>query len=183
MKLLAHITDTDKGRAEQSLREHCLNTAEYAALNIGSTGLCHTAFLAGILHDAGKAKAEFVNYIERAYQGGKADRGSVNHTFAGVIWLLEKYHTGEKVTWESMACEVVGYAIGSHHGMFDCVDLDGKNGFLHRLQKDKKEICYQEAMDNEGDVSKGPKECLFSGQYDGQAYVVVCYLWRPKGYQ
>ena len=148
MNLLAHITDAGDGRVEQGLKEHCLHTGEYAARGIGSVGLCHTAYLAGILHDAGKAKTEFVDYIEKAYQGEKVDRGSVNHTFAGVIWILERYHTDTSSIWEKLASETIGYAVGSHHGMFDCVDLNGGNGFLYRLKKDKKEIFYQEAMHN-----------------------------------
>ena len=139
MDLFAHLTNIDSNRIEQSLKEHCLNVAEYATESIGSLGVYYTVYLAGVLHDLGKAKLEFVEYIEKAYRGERVERGSVNHTFAGVIWLFEKYHTTSSSKWERLACEIIGYAVGSHHGIFDCVDLDGKNGFLHRLKKDKKE--------------------------------------------
>ena len=148
MNLLAHLTNVDGKRIEQSLKEHCLNVAEYATESIGSAKLYHIVYLAGVLHDAGKAKLEFAEYLEKAYGGEKTIRGSVNHTFAGVIWLFESYHTSMSTKWERLTCEVIGYALGAHHGMFDCVDLDGKNGFIHRLKKDKEEISYREAMGN-----------------------------------
>lgn len=147
MYCLAHLTNIDGERREQGLKEHCFQVAEYASESIGNAKLYHTAYLAGLLHDMGKAKSEFVTYLEDAYQGKEVKRGSVNHTFAGVVWLLEKYHN-TTIVWERMACEVIGYAVGSHHGMFDCVDLDGENGFLHRLQKDREFLCYQEAVNN-----------------------------------
>lgn len=92
MNLLAHVTNIDNKRIEQSLKEHCFHTAEYASESIGNVPLHHTVYLAGILHDMGKAKTEFITYLEDAYRGKEVTRGAVNHTFAGVIWLLEKYH-------------------------------------------------------------------------------------------
>lgn len=148
MKLLAHITKATGERKEESLKEHSENTAAYAAGSIGDANLYHAAYLAGITHDVGKAKREYETYLEEAFHGRKVVKGAVNHTFAGVIWLFEKYHTDRSTSMERLTCEIIGYAIGSHHGMFDCADLDGKNGFLHRLQKDKKEICYDEAIEN-----------------------------------
>lgn len=146
--LTAHLADINGIRTEQSLKEHCFQTAEYAAASIGKAKFFHLVYLAGLIHDMGKAKAEFTEYLEAAYRGEDVKRGAINHTFAGVIWLLEKYHKDDSTKWEKLTCEIIAYAAGSHHGMFDCVDLDGKSGFLHRLQTDRKELCYAEAVRN-----------------------------------
>lgn len=148
MKLLAHLTLCDGVKIEQSLEKHCLKAAEYASRTLADSNLYYTGYLAGILHDMGKAKHSFNCYLEKAFAGEKVIPGSVNHTFAGVIWLFEKYHTKSASVFERLTCEVIGYAIGAHHGMFDCVNLDGKNGFEHRLKKEKAEIHYEEAVEN-----------------------------------
>ncbi len=148
MNLLAHITEVNGVRVEQTLKDHCLQTARYAAESVERTGLFHTAYLAGLLHDMGKAKREYVEYLEAVHKGESRKRGSVNHTFAGVIYLFDKHHAEGADAYEKLACEVVGYAIGAHHGLFDCEDLDGKNGFVYRCEKDRAEIGYQEAVGN-----------------------------------
>lgn len=148
MKLLAHLTKVEEKRIEQSLHEHCTKAAEYAAQCLKDSNLFYTGYVAGILHDMGKATNAFNGYLENAFSGKKVVRGSVNHTFAGVIWLLEKYHGTTASKWEKLTCEILGYAMGAHHSMFDCTDLDGKNGFQHRLQKGKEEMFYKEAVEN-----------------------------------
>ena len=92
---LAHLCideETNKERS-QSLRDHNRRVGEYAAQTLESVGFSSLGMLAGILHD-GKGTQKFQNYIRNAVEGKKVQRGSVNHTFAGCIYILEKYHGG-----------------------------------------------------------------------------------------
>lgn len=148
MKLFAHLTNKSGIREEQSLRAHCVRTAEYASACVENIGFYHMAYLAGLLHDMGKATKKYNDYLEAAFAGEPVVRGSVNHTFAGVIYILENFHTELASPIDKLTAEIISYAIGAHHGLFDCVDLEGKNGFLHRLRKDKAELCYEEAQHN-----------------------------------
>lgn len=150
MRMIAHLKEENGIRKEQTLKEHCLNTAKYAAECMKTVGLYNSGYLAGILHDMGKATGNFNTYLEKAVNGEDVSKGSVNHTFAGVIYLMEKYHinTSSDNAWNMLTSEIISYAIGSHHGIFDCVDLEDKNGFIHRLEKNREEIRYEEALEN-----------------------------------
>ena len=134
----AHI----RGGSEiQSATEHSRNTAKYASQCLGVAGFAHTGQLLGLLHDCGKFKAEFANYIKDPH----GVRGSVNHTFAGCRLLLEKYHGGTDAL-RQLTAEMAAVAVGSHHGLFDCVDEHAHSGFLHRMQK--QDIGYEECVRN-----------------------------------
>lgn len=146
-KFLAHITEIDGHRAEHFLADHCREAAHIASDALTGAGLPKTGRLIGMLHDMGKYSGKFQSYIEAAFQGEKVKAGSVNHSFASVIWLLENYHNTED-PYQKLACEMLSYAVGSHHGLFDPLDVYGKNGFVHRLEKSREELCYEEAVHN-----------------------------------
>ena len=138
---LAHIRMGETGKAEQSLSEHCRNTARYAGACLGGVGLEQTGTLLGLVHDCGKFKKEFQEYLADP----NGIRGSVNHTFAGTRLLLERYHaSGDGM--QRLAAELLAFASGSHHGLFDCVDESKKSGFDYRLAKEH--IGYNECVKN-----------------------------------
>jgi len=145
-KNLAHITEINGEKIEQSVSTHSINVANYAADKLKGMNLYHTAYLAGLLHDMGKCTGKYQDYLEKAARGEDVVRGSVNHTFCGCIYLLKHYHAGKSQGFGTMTCEILVYAIGSHHGQFDCVTLENTSGFEHRLNKDAAEISYDEAV-------------------------------------
>lgn len=138
----AHIRENG---TVQSVAEHCKNTARIAAKCMPSL-LTHTAYLAGLLHDMGKYTDLFSDYIRKAANGEPVRRGSVNHTFAGVRFAMERWHGSGMTQQGQLTCELIACAVGSHHGLFDCIDPDGKDGYAHR--RNKKEIQYDQAREN-----------------------------------
>ena len=138
----AHIRED---RQVQSVKAHCLETAEIAAERLTPVGLEAAARLAGIMHDSGKMTEAFRTYIVKAAAGESVKRGSVNHTFAGVQYLLRSYHNC-KDAFALLTSELLAYAVGAHHGQFDVVDVEGQSGFEHRL--DCITNNYEEAVDH-----------------------------------
>ena len=136
MEYPAHIRNVDGKKYIQTVEEHCHGVAEIAAELLSDIGLEKTAYLAGMVHDLGKFSENFKNYIEKAADGEKVQRGSVNHTFAGVRFLLEKHSDEQLSGFSDIVLEIIAYAVGAHHGLFDCVDDNNNNGFTKRIQKE-----------------------------------------------
>lgn len=149
---IAHITKSENGYIEQSVAEHVRNVAYLSANNLEHLNLYNAAYLAGLLHDLGKCKQEFEQYIVAAANGEETHKGKVNHTFSGVIWLWQKYHQINSTDEQKFACEIIAFSIGSHHGLFNSVSEDGADGFMHRLEymqdNEMHQIHYEESVEH-----------------------------------
>lgn len=139
---LTHVKrdESQKIQAEEPVIEHLRQTAARAAQDLAPVGLSQAGYTAGLLHDMGKCTKRFLAYI----RDGVGRRGEVNHTFAGVRLLLERFHHSPPQTLEDIATELLALAVGEHHGLLDCVSRDGENGFRHRMTKEG--IDYEEAV-------------------------------------
>lgn len=143
----AHICREDAGVRYQTLTDHNRNTAQYAKKALEEAHLGNAAYLAGLVHDAGKATEAFQTYLHKAVFEGGAAPGSVNHTFAAVRLLLNRYHKQQGTDpYAPLTSELLSYAAGAHHGLFDCVDDGSHSGFQHRLEKENTQA--EEAIPN-----------------------------------
>ena len=138
---IAHIKD---GR-EQTVKTHCENVAEYAAREAEKVGLSNTLRLTGLLHDIGKSTQEFNDYIHNASLNSVYMQ-KVNHSSAGGRYLYEIIGKPDKII-EALVCQMIAYAVISHHGLSDLVNLSGENRFEKRIYPEK-DNHYDEAILN-----------------------------------
>ncbi len=143
----AHIKvdkETKVVEQRQSVLEHCRKVAEYASESLRDVNLSGCGYLVGLIHDMGKMKTEFRDYIEAAAVDENVKRGMVKHSFVACRYLLERYH-GVDSGRNRIFCEILAYVVGAHHGLFDCISSDGVNGFDKWLHEDS---GYDEAVGN-----------------------------------
>ena len=163
----AHIRNGNGTAVRQTVDEHCRNTAETASELLRPVGIGNAAYIAGYLHDMGKCKKEYQDYLMKSFRGENTVRGSVVHTFAGVRYVLDHYHTGMPDTTKIIA-EIIAYAIGAHHGLFD-INAEKANGFIHRIMS--ADTGYEESK--EGFL----RSCMNPGQIDAFMKTAEDELW------
>lgn len=139
MKYVAHIRLTDQ--KEQTVAEHCQQTAKMAEQYGQAIGLPNTARLAGLLHDIGKLTCDFNDYIH-----GITDfrRGELDHSFAGAKYL-QSLIRHEDDSARKQTAKLVGRVVLSHHGLNDWLDEDASDTFQRRIEKEKH---YEEILRN-----------------------------------
>ena len=140
----AHIRMENKKAVVQTVEEHCRNTAANTSAMLKTIGMEKTGELLGLIHDLGKMTGVFADYIQRASKGEPVQKGSVNHTFAAVKLFSEDLNSA--IPSRKLTAELLAFASGSHHGLFDCIGPDRKNGFTHRLNTE--ESLYTESSEN-----------------------------------
>lgn len=162
----AHIKfGNDGAECVQTVETHCRNCAAHAK-SAAPSHIKQLAYLAGLLHDFGKYTERFRTYLACASRGEPVRRGSVNHTFAGVRFVMARWHKNAPPSLQTLTAEIIAFAVGAHHGQFDCISPEGQNGYLYRLQKEG--IDYAEAESNYLKCCAGTQE------------LVDCFLWPNR---
>lgn len=127
--MLAHIRETDG--TEQSVSEHCQQTARLCA---GFTHAIHAEQLGklqGLLHDAGKLCTKFEAYIRKE---SDARRGEIDHSYAGAKYLCELADKTDAAKYGAVS-RLIAHTILSHHGLHDWLTLDYADYCEQRLEK------------------------------------------------
>lgn len=128
---IAHIRKADK--IEQGVFEHNDNVADLASSLGEQYGLKHITKIAGRHHDDGKNTDEFFTYIKDAAEGKPVVRGSVIHSAHGAVLVDKLAFSGD--LYSRLVAEMIRITIMSHHGLRNCLSMDGNLTFTDVTKK------------------------------------------------
>ncbi|MEA4815340.1 MAG: CRISPR-associated helicase Cas3' [Lachnospiraceae bacterium] len=128
-RFIAHIRKSDGH--EQTVAEHNNGVAKITC-DIGNQyGIGRLSMFIGRHHDDGKNTQEYLAYLKAAATGEAVFRGSVIHSTHGA--LLANNLANPKDTIEELTAEIVRTVIMSHHGLRDCLSIDGRIPFQEAI--------------------------------------------------
>ena len=114
---IAHVLPETK--RTQSIEEHHENVAYLSEKNCPLEDLKNMGWLCAILHDCGKLCVDFQNYMEAVLEfGSEVRRRQIDHSTAGGRII-------ENLDSRSLASKMISTAIYSHHGLQDCINMNG----------------------------------------------------------
>lgn len=119
-QFISHIRTNPNVEFEyQSNEEHCLGVAELAKQFASEFGMGDFGYVMGMLHDKGKEKSEFQEYIKDVNgipNHKRWTRDGKSHAYVGGLLAKEL---------GSMVAPLIENPIMGHHrGLYDCVDLE-----------------------------------------------------------
>ena len=142
--MIAHIRERDQKK--QPVINHLIHTANNARVLAASLNMGNLAYLTGFFHDLGKWRLRFKEYLEAAVlHPDSVRRGEVNHSSTGAIYVYRKYYHGDRL--HRLTAQLISVAILSHHGLNDCMDLNGTDHF-HRRVESLEGLDYDEVMEH-----------------------------------
>ena len=142
--MIAHISDDGLNR-EESVAEHTQKTAFLCVEKGKRCGISQIMLLCGIMHDIGKNKQKFNDYIHADENVKRKLRGTVAHASTGAKCIYDLYHDSSSNT--KLMVEMISYAVAAHHGLFDCVDIEHTDIFCQKISKvDDYNEAYNNAM-------------------------------------
>lgn len=123
---IAHFNKDDNNMIQiQSVSTHNFNVATLAASNNPLPDLSSIVWVCGILHDAGKYREGFQNYIKRVIDEKPTRKGEEDHSSMGGFII-------NQILPESNLSQMIQMAVYSHHGLNDCVSFDKETTFIER---------------------------------------------------
>ena len=167
LKTILHSKRADKYIAHirydgvvQSVELHLKEAGELASYFAAKIGLADAGLILGLLHDLGKLSKQFQNYIGSAvgnfdiddeeWVDAKSLKGKIDHSTAGAQYLWQKLSViATKVGQGELCAQILSMCIASHHsGLIDCLNEDGENNFLRRMNKSYEKTNLPEAILN-----------------------------------
>lgn len=146
---IAHVREKDK--EIQTIAAHLIGTARYSKIFADKIGFGDYGEVCGLLHDIGKYREFFQNYIKsRTGLLSEKDADFIkenfegkggDHSTAGAQYIWKFLETKIK---DNSVIQILSLSIATHHGLMDCILPDGKeDSFSNRMKKD---ISYEEIL-------------------------------------
>ncbi len=144
--MTAHISDDGLER-EESVAEHTEKVVHLCREKGMRCGIAQIMSLCGMLHDMGKSKHKFDDYIYADESVRRKMRGKIGHASTGAKYIYERYHEGSVRV--KILTELVAYAVAAHHGLFDCVNIEQTDLFSAKIGsvEDYEEACANSQRD------------------------------------
>lgn len=102
------------------MAEHTEKTVFLCGAKGARCGLSQVMSLCAAVHDMGKNKQAFHDYICADQKARQKLRGTVAHASTGAKYIYDKHHVSQDPI--GIMVEMISYAVAAHHGVFDCVN-------------------------------------------------------------